>query len=265
MTRSHLLVRVATFVALSAAAFAPVAGFAKDAAEAERKPIIDARADRVLRNMGEFLRDAEQFSLRADVRFDQVLGSGQKVQVSAVQDIAVRRPDRVFVAYEDDLGARRLWYDGKRISMYDIGEHVQASEAMPSKIDATLERLLKVHDFSPPLADLIYSDPYAILSQHAIFGAYLGTSAIDGVRCHHLAFVDASIDWQIWVEDGTQIVPRRFVITYKNRPGSPQFEADLSEWNFSERLPDVLFDPMIPADAVKVDLSTAAPESEKTK
>ena len=219
----------------------------------ERKPIVDVRADRLLRSMAEYLGQQKHFGVRADIEFDDVLETGQKVQYSAVERIVVRRPDRVFVEYDGDLGANRLWYDGKRITVLDGVDNVYASATMPGKIDAAFDRLLREHGFSPPLTDILYSDPYAVLQPRIQFGLYLGLHDVDGVPCHHLAFVDKSIDWQIWIEDGPQILPRKLVITYTSVSGAPQFEAKLSDWDFGTTPSDVVFTPMLPPDSVEID------------
>jgi hypothetical protein len=219
----------------------------------ERKPVVDPRAEQILRSMSEYLEAEKQFTVRADIDFDDVLPTGQKVQYSAVENITLRRPNRVYVEYEGDLGAKRLWYDGKRLTVLDGDENVYAAAAMPDKIDAALDRLLGKHGFSPPLSDLLYSEPYDVLHPRIQFGLYLGLHMVDGVRCHHLAFVDKNIDWQIWIEDGAQIVPRKVVITYTSVSGSPQFEARLSDWDFGTRPADVLFTPMLPRDAVQLE------------
>jgi len=228
-------------------------------ADKSRPPVIDPVADRVLKSMSDYLREAKQFSVRADITYDEVLPSGQKIQLSAVQDTAVRRPDRVYSQYEGDEGARRLWYDGKQLTLLDDGAGVYAAEAMPPQIDAVLDRLLAENGFQPPLSDLLYSDPYAVLMKGTVFGIYAGQHVVDGVRTHHLAFVQPDIDWQIWVEDGTQLVPRKVLITYKRLPSQPQFEARLSHWELDTRLADGTFEPLIPADAVKIDLLAVAP------
>jgi len=245
----------------------PILAFAKDAksAGAERQPIVDPRADQLLGAMSTYLAEEKQFTVRADIDFDDVLPTGQKIQYSAIEDIAVRRPNRVYVEYQGDLGDNRFWYDGKRITVLDGDENVYASTAMPGKIDAALDRVLEQHGFSPPLADLLYSNPYKVLRPRVQFGLYLGLHMVDGVRCHHLAFVDKAIDWQIWIEDGTRIVPRKLVITYTSVSGSPQFAARLSEWDFGTRLADALFVPMIPPDAIQLGFVDVARRAEKKR
>jgi len=243
-------------LALAVGLVAAGAALAKDQV-AENKPVVDTRADFLLRAMSDYLSGAESFTVRAKINFDDVLPSGQKIQLGAVQDIAVRRPDRVYTEYDGDAGRKRLWYDGKAITMYDAAADVYATAAMPPKIDATLDQLMKKYDFNPPLSDLLYSDPYAILKRYADFGAYLGEHVVDGTRCHHLAFVAPNVDWQIWIEDGSEVVPCKMVITYKNLPGAPQFEATFSDWDFGARLIDAQFAPKVPPGTAKIDFLPA--------
>ena len=260
MSERFTTVRRVLGAALAVAAlvtFRPLPAVAKAPTD-ETKPIIDPRADALLRSMSEYLAAEKHFMLRAELDFDEVLPTGQKVQYSAVESVAVRRPDRVYAEYDGDLGANRLWYDGDRITMLDGDANVYASTKVPGRIDAALDRLLAEHGFSPPLSDLLYSKPYDVLRPRMQFGLYLGLHTVDGVRCHHLAFVDKSIDWQVWIEDGPQIVPRKVVITYTSVSGAPQFTAKLTDWDFGSRPADVAFKPMLPGDAVEIDFVDVA-------
>jgi hypothetical protein len=224
----------------------------KPAEEPYAAPIVNPQVDKLLREMGEYLKNAQQYSFQAEITFDDVLPSGQKIQFGATEDLAVRRPNGAYIEYRGDLGFKRFWYNGESVTLYDPDDNVYASEKVPAKIDEAMDRLMKEFGFSPPLVDLLYPDPYKLLIGKAQFGIYVGMSMVDGQRSHHLAFVDKYIDWQIWIEDGKQVVPRKILITYKTIPGAPQFTAVLSDWDFATRLPDTLFTAGLPADAEKI-------------
>jgi hypothetical protein len=72
-------------------------------------------------------------------------------------------------------------------------------------------------------------------------GTYLGLADVDGVSCHHLVFRQSDVDWQIWIEDTAWHLPRKFLITYKNLQGWPQYTARFSEWNRRIPLPEAIF------------------------
>jgi len=224
----------------------------KPAVKPDAAPVVNPLAQKLLREMGEYLKNAQQFSFQAEITFDDVLPSGQKIQFGAVEDLAVRRPNGAYIEYRGELGFKRFWYNGESITVYDPDQNVYASERVPAKIDEAMDRVMEEFGFSPPLVDLLYPDSYELLIGKVQFGIYVGMSMVDGQRCHHLGFVDKYIDWQIWIEDGKQVVPRKVLITYKTIPGAPQFTAILSDWDFATRLPDTLFTAGVPADAEKI-------------
>jgi len=69
-------------------------------------------------------------------------------------------------------------------------------------------------------------------------GRYFGVDSVLGYNCHHLAFTQDNIDWQVWIEDGPLPLIRKFVITHKNEPGEPEFTALIKSWDFSDRIAD---------------------------
>jgi hypothetical protein len=227
-------------------------------APAPQEPAIDPQADRLLREAGDYLKAARQLSFHAAITFDDLLPTGQKIELAAEYDAAVRRPDRVYTEYWGDAGSRRLWYDGQTVTLYDPVLGVYASEPAKPTIDATLHHLITVLGFTPPLSDLMTSDPAATLRKNVLFGFYVGLTYVGGTRCHHLAFVERDIDWQVWIEDGVQPVPRKVVITYKSIPGAPQFSAVLSDWDFATRPPDSLFIPQLPPGADRISFLATA-------
>ncbi len=252
-TRIRASIRIVTGLVAALLLPAPSAVAKSEAKEPSRPPIVDPRADQLLREMGTYLSDAKQFSFRADIDYDEVLPTGQKVQFAAIEDVAVQRPNRAYVEYQGDLGAKRMWYDGKQLTVLDAAERVYATTSVPGKLDAALAKMEDDHGFSPPLAELLFDDPYAALNEDVVFGLYMGLHDVDGKRCHHLAFVNKDVDWQIWIEDGTEVVPCKLVVTYKLLPGSPQFVAVLSDWRTGERFAETIFKPMIPDGVRKID------------
>ncbi len=202
--------------------------------------------------MSKYLNSVEQFSFQAQITFDDVLPSGQKIQFAATEDVAVRRPNDAYIEYSGDLGSKQFWYNGETITLYDPDKNMYASEKVPAKLDQAMDYVMKDLGFAPPLSDLLYSDPDKALMGKVQFGISVGPSVVDGVCCQHLAFVEKYIDWQIWIEDGKQLLPRKLLITYKTMPGSPQFTAVLTDWDLRARFPDSLFTAKVPAGADKI-------------
>src|SRR5258707_906030 len=96
------------------------------------------------------------------------------------------------------------------------------------------------------------SDPHKDLLQQVTSGVGSGTVTVLGVPCEHLAFSQGEIDWQVWIQNGPRPVPRKFVITYKDEEGSPEYTAIFSNWDFETKLPDFLFTFEPPEGALKI-------------
>jgi hypothetical protein len=88
---------------------------------------------------------------------------------------------------------------------------------------------------------------------------YLGIHEAAGVPCHHLAFEQDSIDWQIWIDAGPEPLPRKLVIAYKTEDEVPQYSVTIRKWNLKATLPDDLFRFEPPQGARKIDLPTEPP------
>ena len=73
-----------------------------------------------------------------------------------------------------------------------------------------------------------------------------------GVMAHHLAVTKKDVTYQIWIQDGPQPVPLRYVVTGRDMRSSPQFTIQLSNWQPNAPVPDDSFAFTPPAGAKKV-------------
>lgn len=232
-----------------AALAASAAPAAAPAAAAPSQPMVSIAADRMLRQMSAYLGGAEAFTVHADVTFDRVLPGGQKLQFTAVEDVALQRPRGLYIAYQSDLGARRFWYDGKTYTLHDPSTLFYAQAAAPADLDAALKGAVAATGFSPPLGDFLGRDPYSVLMGGVRSGTDLGLRNVGGRSCRMLAFVAKDIDWQVWIAEEPQPFPCKIVITYKTRPSQPQYAAEFTDWDFNPRFAENGFAPQLPAGA----------------
>jgi hypothetical protein len=84
-------------------------------------------------------------------------------------------------------------------------------------------------------------------------------SVVNGVRCDHVAFRNAEVDWQVWIQEGANPLPRKFVVTSKNMPESPQFVVVLSTWDAAPKLDDSTFTFVPPKGSQEIDFISASP------
>ncbi|MCL4504167.1 MAG: DUF2092 domain-containing protein [Deltaproteobacteria bacterium] len=228
-------------------------------------PDIEPKASEILKQMCDYLKGLQQFSFQAENTEDVLLTSGQRIQYARSVEAAVRHPDRFRAESVGDTDNRLLVYDGKTITLMDRSKNFYTSIPSPPEIDAALEHGVQAFNLRAPLADLIYTKSYEYLTEGALSGFYVGLSKVQGVPCHHLAFREKDIDWQIWIEDGPAPLPRKFLITDKTAQGL-QFTAVFTKWNTSPQFGESLFTFVAPEKAGKIDiLPAAAPASPKKK
>ncbi len=215
-------------------------------------PTIEDAARQQIQAMSDYLRSSKSFSFKAEVHYDDILPSGQSITFAAHNSISLQRPNGIFSDHTSDTGNRKFWYNGREICLLDPLNGSFATEAFSGNSDKALEHMIQALKFTPPLADFLYENPAKALLSHTIQGFVVGKSLINGIPTTHLAFVDEFIDWQIWIQDAKLPLPVRFAITYKTVKNSPQYVATFTEWDFTSRLPESLFQPVIPDGAVKL-------------
>lgn len=248
--KSHLWTLVAALALAPAARAQEPAPAVPDAAPQRH---VEARAEQELRKMGEFLAKLPRFAVEAEETFDEIPDGELRRQLSNVRRVALERPNHVAADATGDTLSRASWYDGKTVTVLDKEHNVYATIEAPGTIDATLDKLADEYGVEQPLADFLYADPYAVLMEGVTYGRYLGIHQVAGVECHHLAFSQQTIEWQIWIDAGDKPLPRKLVISYVQEPGEPQYSAVLRRWSLDSKPPEGLFTFQAPEGAQKID------------
>lgn len=230
-----------------------IAGAFACSALAADNPAIAPRAEEILRSATGALAAARHLSFRAEVTVDEVAATGQKLQRGGVVSVSVRRPDRVYAEHDGDSFHRKFVYDGRTMTIFDVGQSLYASFDAPPTIDTMLAFARQKFGVVLPLGEVIVAKPVDTMLPNIESALYLGLHKVDGVPCHHLAFTQAAVDWQLWVEDGPTPLLRKLVVNYKTQPQSPQFTAVFTKWDLATPVADAAFKLELPKDATKID------------
>jgi len=197
---------------------------------------VEPRADAVLRSMTTYLSGLKKFSVTTENTLEVVSTEGQKIQFTAPATMTVARPNKLVAQRRGDIVDQMMYYDGKSLTLYNPASQHYATVPAPATLDAMLDLASERLDLVAPGADLIDTRSYARLMQDVKSGVYLGTAVVAGQRCHHLAYRGVDVDWQLWVREGKQPAPCRYVITSKTVAGAPQFAIQVLKWDTA---PDV--------------------------
>jgi len=216
-------------------------------------PEIQPEADQVLRDMSAYLAGLSSFAVELDTMVDFVLDSGQKIQLDHHRSIKVSRPNRMVAEVDGDDVHRKLWYNGETVTFLDADHNVYAVAPAPDTITGMIRFVEKKLEIHVPLGDLLAEDPYADLTRNVETGVYLGLHRVGNRKCHHLAFTQDNVDWQIWIDAEGSPVPRKVVITYKKQPSQPQYIAIIRKWDDAVEFPADEFEFTPPAGATEVE------------
>jgi hypothetical protein len=246
---------LARLAAVTAIVLAP---FVASAAPTDSDVRIDPRADASLRRMSNYLTSLESFRFHSTSVTDLVTKDGQKVQSVAEQQVAIKRPNFLRSDRQDPVVDATVRYDGRTISIYGKRSGYYAIAPMPPRMSDAVDVLRDRYGIDAPAADLFVEDPYGELMQDVVVGHYIGVEPIGGVPCEHLAFQGKDTDWQIWIEQGSRPLPRRYTIVSKHERTQPEFSVMLSDWVPNARIADSEFVFVPPRGSTRIQLQASA-------
>lgn len=225
---------------------------------AARPPDVAPEADRVLRGMSEYLAGLRAFRVSADSAIEVVLENGQKLQFLAASQVEVRRPDRLRSERRGAQVDAVLYYDGDSVTLHGRRQNLWATVDAPRTLDEMIDFARDELDIEAPAADLLASDPYAILMEDVRSGMYVGQEEVGGVNTHHLAFRNrGGTDWQIWVQDGATPLPVRYVVVSTDVRSHPEFAVTLHDWDSRSPVSDADFTFEAPSGAQQIEFLRA--------
>jgi hypothetical protein len=215
---------------------------------------IDPQATAILKRSMDFLAGLKAFSVEADSTIEATLTSGQKLQFDSASTVTLQRPDKLVARRaKGDVVEQSYYYDGKTLTLFNPREKYYATLKAPPTIEQALDFARDTLDVVAPAGDLLYRDAYEMLMQDTTAGFVVGKSFVGGVRCDHLAFRKADVDWQIWIQEGATPLPRKYVITSTKEAGTPDFTVLMHKWNVAPQITGGMFVFKPPQGAKRVD------------
>jgi len=232
---------IAALATLSVAAQAQSTGVAPEAMQ-------------MLKASTDFLASQQRFTADTRVTLEIVLKSGQKIEFNSTGHQFVQRPNKLRSERSGDLVEQVFVYDGKSLTLYQPQDKVYAQVAAPGTLEEMLDLAREKYDVVAPFGDLIFKNAYDILMDGVTEGLVVGKAVIEGAVCNHLAFRAPDVDWQIWIQEGAQPLPRRVVITTLDLPNAPQFAVTVTRWNLEPSFDAQTFTFTRQADMKRIEL-----------
>lgn len=187
-------------------------------------------APRVLKAMFDYVGSQKSIALTYDTDVEVMTPDLQKIQFAASGELQLNRPDKLRATRTGGYADIELLFDGKTATISGKGMNVFAQKEAAGSVDDLVDKLRSEAGMDIPGADLLLARGYDEVMKDVIDSKHIGQGVIDGVECEHLAFRNAEVDWQIWIQLGTRPIPRKYVITSKMVAGGPQYTLRIKDW-----------------------------------
>lgn len=221
--------------------------------DAKQAPTIDPNAMETLNKMGTYLRALKAFQVDADVTNEDVLDDGEIITDSGKGTVLAVHPNLLRVELKGDDKNVFLFYDGKNFTVYAKLLNYYATVPAPPTTDELITKIDNDYGIQVPLVDLFLWGTDQSTIKRITSAADIGPATVDGVTCEHYAFRQEGLDWQIWIQLGDFLLPRKIVIRTLTDDARPQHTSILS-WNLAPSYNEAAFTFAPPTDSKRIPL-----------
>lgn len=227
-------------------------GVSKAAMASEAQAQQEPTPEQVMAAATVYLKNLQQFSFEAEMTEDVAFGSNQLVQANHHLSYVVERPDKLRFHVGGDFRNKDWVYDGKQITAYDREKNFYSQEPFPPSIDAALAKARDELNLRLSIVGIARTDFYEVLTAGVAKSTIVGMSKVNGISCYQLLLERERINVQLWIQAGESPLFRKVVVTDKTEEGSPQWSAEITQWNTAPELKDTLFSFIPPKGAMKI-------------
>ena len=214
-------------------------------------------AGQILKSMSDYMAAQKTISLAFDSSLEVITPEMEKIQFASSGTLLMHRPNELKATRTGGYADVELFFDGKTLTVYGKNINGYTQLDAPGSVDQLIDTL-RGRGWALPGADLLLGDISGTLMSDVISSKNIGRGVVGGVECHHLAFRNQDVDWQLWVEVGDKPIPRKLVITSKAIGGAPQYTLVVNEFKTDVTADQAMFEFTPPAGATKLDLEALA-------
>ncbi|PVX86257.1 DUF2092 domain-containing protein [Paraburkholderia unamae] len=223
---------------------------------AAHKP--DPAAIDALAKMSSYLQTVKQFDLDVDSTTDQIMVDGattQLIQLSHNTKLTVSRPGalKADIVGGEPGSSRHVYFDGKTFTLYTEPGKYYATVPAPATIKELDSDLETKYGIALPLNDIFTLGSNPEDMKRLTSAVYIGDEVVSGNTCSHYAYQEKNIDWQIWIQKGSQPLPCKINIVTTTDKTRPQYTA-VYHWNLTPGITAKTFEFTPPENAHQVRL-----------
>jgi hypothetical protein len=212
----------------------------------------EAEAKALLKAMSDYMGAQQRLSFSYDNSFEVVTTEQQKLQVAASGTVNLERPDKLRATRHGGFANVEMVFDGKTFTLLGKDANIYVQTEAPGTIDQLVDTIRERLHKALPGGDLLMVDIYGALMEDVTDVKDLGSGVVNGEECDYLAFRKAELDFQIWIRQGAEPYPCRYIITSTQVDMAPQFTLELRDWKAGAAAMATDFTFVPPAGATKM-------------
>ena len=214
----------------------------------------EADAKRILKSMSDYVGAQTALSFEYDAVLEVTTVDDQVLALASSGSVTLNRPDKIRATRSGGFADVESFFDGKTLTLLGKKHNIYTQLEVPGTIDHLVDELKNTYNRPLPAADLLLSSSYDELMHDVTDVKDLGSAVIGGVECDTFAFRTNEVDWQIWIAQGEQPYPCRYVITSKLIANAPQYSVQTRAWTTGAEVATDGFEFKNPSKADLVDL-----------
>jgi hypothetical protein len=195
---------------------------------------LDADAAAAMDKMGASLRTLKTFEVMSQARLEQSFESGLTLDYRQDTSFLVQMPDRMVVDITTDKAHRKVYYDGKQMTILGLTAARYITVPMTGSISDVLSRAYNELGLDFPLQDLFRWGSPSAVAERPSEGFRVGDSMVRGQKVGHYAFRTSDVAFQIWMTEGDVRLPLRLVIVQREEP-KLRYSTELI-WNLEPKV-----------------------------
>ncbi len=218
-----------------------------------QKNAYDSAAINVMDKMGSIIGDLKSVAFDYTSSWDYLGYDFQLFKAHGTSHVFLQGPDKLYIeSRRTDKKHRGFWYNGQKFVYYSYAENNYAVMDAPPTTIATIDTIHKQYGLDFPGSDFFYPTFTDDMIDRFDKIVYLGKETTEGTECYHIMAYNDKMTVHLWISAERLILPVRFLIYYKQKPGQPHYEAVFSNWLINPVFPLTLFDFVPPPGAKKI-------------
>ena len=203
---------------------------------------LDTTALTILDNMSEMFGQLNSVGFTSDISRDVAFANDINIKQHSSTEVKIEGPNKFVSRIHREDKEEVYLYNGVHVAYFSYTNNLYAFAQAPDNLIETIDWLYTDFGIEFTAADIFYPNFSSDLAENMDYIQFIGVVELDGDRVFHILAENETISVQFWIKDDLYLLPKKVVMTYLDKPFSPQYEVDFSDWELNEDYPDTIFD-----------------------